>query len=302
MRKSDQGDGRRGATRRPGAARRRSPRRPASDGTGHRVGRPRKRFGQHFLIDRGVVRRIIAALQPTDESVVVEIGPGKGALTEALRATARRVIAIEVDRDLAAALRTRYHDDPGLTIIDADALRVDWAALAGTPFLLAGNLPYNITTPLLFKSLDPPRPERAVFLVQREVGQRLVAGPGSKAYGALTVNAGVAVRSEIVSRVPAGAFAPVPAVESVIVRFTPRREALLRPAETPGFRRFVQSVFGMRRKQLQRVLRELYHLDGSTATSLLAVLKLPAAARPEALSPEELVRLFRALPVAAGEA
>src|SRR5687768_3214091 len=184
-------------------------------------GAPRKRFGQHFLADRGVIGRIVDALALTGSETVLEIGPGRGALTDQLAERAARVIAIEIDRDLVRFLRERYADRPHVRVEEGDALATPLEQRAGGPFVLAGNLPYYISTPLLFHALSAPRPERAVFLLQREVGERLAAQPATDAYGALTVNAGVVAASEIVSRVRPGAFFPRPRVDSAIVRVTP---------------------------------------------------------------------------------
>ena len=181
-----------------------------------RLPRPRKRLGQHFLVDRTVLERIAETLAPTASDVVVEIGPGRGALTDLLSQRARRVIAIELDRDLVPYLRDRYREAGNVDVIERDVLEVNLGEVGGSEFLLAGNVPYYITTPILFHALEPPRPARAVYLVQREVAERIAAPPGSRTYGALSVNVQAVARAELVARVPAGAFRPPPAVESAI--------------------------------------------------------------------------------------
>lgn len=251
---------------------------------------PRKRFGQHFLTDRRSLERIVEALQPETTDTVVEIGPGKGALTDVLAGRCRRLIAIEIDRDLVAALQARI---PDAEIVEGDALEVNWTTLAGGPYLLAGNLPYYITTPLIFRILESPMARRAVLLVQREVADRLAASPGSKQYGALTVNVQVAATVSNVARVRAGAFHPKPKVDSAIVLLTPRSERLLGASEEKPFRQYVQAIFGMRRKQMLRVLRELWIPSADLATSVLGDAGIAPSARPETLSPESFVRLFR---------
>jgi 16S rRNA (adenine1518-N6/adenine1519-N6)-dimethyltransferase len=256
--------------------------------------RPRKRFGQHFLTDRRSLERIVEALDPRPTDTVVEIGPGRGALTELLSARCGRLLGIEIDLDLVRALRERFHDRTHVEVVGGDALETDWAALAGSPYLLAGNLPYYITTPLIFRILQSPRPARAVLLVQREVAERLAAAPGSRAYGALSVNVQVSAAVKQIAKVPAGAFHPKPKVDSAIVLLSPLTERLLGADEETPFRKFVQAVFGMRRKQLARVIRELVHLGAPQATALLQRLDLAPAARPEVLSPTELLALFRA--------
>ncbi|HEX7025056.1 MAG TPA: 16S rRNA (adenine(1518)-N(6)/adenine(1519)-N(6))-dimethyltransferase RsmA, partial [Gemmatimonadales bacterium] len=181
--------------------------------------RPRKRFGQHFLHHRAILDRIAAALGAAPGDLVLEIGPGQGALTEALARCGARVVAIEKDRDLVPLVRERV---PSARVIEGDALELDWRAelglAASDDLLVAGNIPYNITTPLIDAALAPPRPRRIVFLVQREVAERLTAEPGSRAYGALTVGVRAVARVEQLFRVPAGAFTPPPKVDSAVVR------------------------------------------------------------------------------------
>lgn len=256
--------------------------------------RPRKRFGQHFLTDPRLLDRIADALAPTRADTVVEIGPGRGALTDRLADRAGRVVGIEIDRDLAALLRTRYRDRPQVDIVTADALDEDWGALAGGPYLLAGNVPYYITTPLLFRALERPRPDRAVLLVQREVAERIVAPPGSREYGALSVNVQLFAQAEVVGRVPPGAFRPVPEVESAIVRVVPNADGPVSVADEPALRRFVQGIFAYRRKQITRALRELAALDAPAAATVVSAAGIDPAVRPEMLSSAEFVRLFRA--------
>jgi 16S rRNA (adenine1518-N6/adenine1519-N6)-dimethyltransferase len=255
-----------------------------------------KRLGQHFLTDGRVLERIVDALSPTREDTVVEIGPGRGALTELLLARAGRVVVVELDRALAEMWRVRAAMDPRLTVIEGDVLETDLAAAAGhVPFLLAGNVPYYITTPILFHALRRPRPDRAVYLVQREVAERIVAAPGGKAYGALSVNVQSVARAEILFAVPARAFTPPPKVESDVVRVTPRPDAVVTEAEEGRFRAFVQEAFGLRRKQMRRVLRTIGRLDAERAESVLAAAGVDPAARPETLSPADFARVLRAL-------
>ena len=262
----------------------------ADEGRAHR---PRKRFGQHFLTDRRSLERIVEALDPQPDDTVVEIGPGRGALTSLLAARCRRLIAIEIDRDLVRLLQEQFQDRPGVEIVDGDALETDWATLAGGAFLLAGNLPYYITTPLIFRILEHPMPQRAVALVQREVAERLVAAPGSGDYGALTVNVQVAVTVRMISRVSAGAFNPKPKVDSAIVLLSPRNPQSLGADEEKPFRRFVQAVFGMRRKQMLRVVRELWIPAADDAGVVLSDAGIDPAARPETLKPETFLLLYR---------
>ena len=161
--------------------------------------------------------------------------------------------------------------------------------------MLAGNVPYYITTPILFHALQPPRPRRAVYLVQREVAERVAATPGGKEYGALTVNVQAVARTEVLLRVPPGAFAPPPKVDSAVIRVTPRPDPAVTADEERRFRRFVQEAFGLRRKQMRRVLRSLAALDAEGADAVLLAAGVDPAARPETLTPETFARVVRAL-------
>ncbi len=156
----------------------------------HRPALPpaRKSLGQHFLRDGKVLDKIAASLDLTGKETVIEIGPGRGALTDRLAERAGRLIAIELDRALIPVLHARYAGRGNVMIAEGDVLSFDLAALAQGPYRLAGNVPYYITTPILFHALKAPRPERAVFLVQREVAERMAAAPDTDAYGALSVN------------------------------------------------------------------------------------------------------------------
>jgi 16S rRNA (adenine1518-N6/adenine1519-N6)-dimethyltransferase len=271
----------------------------AADGgapPGRRGGFPptRKSLGQHFLNDRRILGRIADALHLTGTETVLEIGPGRGALTDILVERAGRLIAIEYDRALAAMLRERYARRSNVLIAEADVLEVSLGELAAGPYVLVGNVPYYITTPILFHALTPPRAERSVYLVQKEVAQRLSAPPGGKEYGALTVNVAALARAETLFNVAAGAFSPPPKVESAVVRITPLAESLVQSEEERPFRLLVQGAFGMRRKQMRRVVRSLYSVDAERADALLAAAGIDPEARPETLVPAQFARLMRA--------
>ena len=258
--------------------------------------RPRKRLGQHFLVDRAALERIADALAPTPNDTVVEIGPGRGALTDLLSARAKRVIAIELDRDLVPFLRERYRDAGNVEIVEGDVLDIRLADVAGDDFLVAGNVPYYITTPILFHALESPRPSRAVYLVQREVAERIVAPPGSRTYGALSVNVQGFALAELVARVPPGAFRPPPSVESAVIRLTPRHEPVIPQQLEEAFRALVVDCFGLRRKQMRRVVRTIARLGAATADQVLASASIDPECRPETLSPGDFARLLRAMP------
>jgi len=256
---------------------------------------PDKRLGQHFLTDRNILQRIVDALEPASDDVVVEIGAGKGSLTEVLAPRVRHVIAIERDRRLVSALRMRNAECGigRLSIVQGDALRVDWHVLAVPHFKVVGNIPYNITTPLIDKALTPPLPARIVFLVQAEVADRMAAPPGSKAYGALSIGVQAMCRVERLFTVRAGAFTPPPKVESALVRLTPLAQPLVAPDEIARFRAFVTACFTRRRKQLRNVAMAATGRSAAVVASGLAALGLDPMVRPETLAPEAFVRLLR---------
>jgi 16S rRNA (adenine1518-N6/adenine1519-N6)-dimethyltransferase len=258
-----------------------------------RVPPVRKSLGQHFLNDRRILERIADALELTGSETVLEIGPGRGSLSDVLVSRAKRLVLIEYDRALAALLRERYANTPSVEVVEADVLTVNLGAVAGGPYCLVGNVPYYITTPILFHALEPPRPERAVYLVQREVADRIVASPGTKEYGALSVNVQALAHAKMMFRVAPGSFQPPPKVESAVVRIEPRSDPAIDAAHEENFRRFVIDTFSMRRKQMRRILRSLLHLDVERADALLANAGVDGDARPESLSAADFARLVK---------
>ncbi|MFQ5536773.1 MAG: 16S rRNA (adenine(1518)-N(6)/adenine(1519)-N(6))-dimethyltransferase RsmA [Gemmatimonadota bacterium] len=262
--------------------------------------RARKALGQNFLVDPNLQRKIVEAVAPAPEDVVLEIGPGKGALTRHLEGRAGRLILVELDRDLAAELRQRYEGRDDVTVVEGDILKVDLGALAPDPSALkvVGNIPYNITTPILFHFLERPRPREIVLMVQEEVAERIVAGPGTGTYGALAVGVRSVARAERLFRVGRGAFRPVPAVDSAVVRIRPLVPPPLSAAEEAGVRRLVRAAFQWRRKQMGRILRSHPDLrvDPQAVEALAARVGFAPSDRPENLSPEQFVALTRLLP------
>ncbi len=269
--------------------------------------RPVKRLGQHFLTDPHILQGIVDALDPAPDDVVLEIGAGRGSLTDALLARGLQVIAIERDARLASALRDarcEMRDAKNLVIVEGDALRLDWHALVRDhshpasriphpAFSIVGNIPYAITTPLIDKALTPPLPARVVFLVQAEVADRVAAAPGSKVYGALSVGVQAVCAVERLFTVRAGAFTPRPKVQSAVLRLTPLAQPLVAPDESAAFRAFVTACFTRRRKQLRNVLIAVTGRSAAQVASGLAGLGLAASARPETLAPPDFVRLLR---------
>jgi 16S rRNA (adenine1518-N6/adenine1519-N6)-dimethyltransferase len=255
----------------------------------------RKSLGQHFLTDPRILARIADAVALRSDETVVEIGPGRGSLTDALLARAARVVAIEIDRKLVELLREKYAHEPRLTIIEADVLDVNLGEAAGGEYALAGNVPYYITTPILFQALKPPRAVRSVLLVQREVAARMSAAPGSEDYGALSVNVQAIAHVEMLFRIPAGAFTPPPRVESAVVRVTPRADPVVKEGEEEPFRTFVQAAFALRRKQMRRVVRTIAPRTAEEAERSLTASGVDPDARPETLGAAQFYALGRAL-------
>jgi len=202
---------------------------------------------------------------------------------------------VEIDRALTEHLKKKYQDRPNVEIVQGDVLETDLHALAGSDFLLIGNVPYYITTPIVFKALAAPIPRRSVFLVQLEVAERMAAKEGTESYGALSVNVAAVANTEQVMSVPASAFKPPPKVESAVIRLTPRAAPLVNAESLPGFRSFVQAAFGQRRKQMQRALRTVRGTSAEEARLLLDRAGIDPAARPEVISPEGFARLFELL-------
>jgi len=268
-----------------------------------------RRLGQHFLNDRNILRRIVDALEPAPGDVVLEIGAGKGSLTRELLGRGLRVIAVEKDRRLAADLECGMRNAEcgidELSVVEGDALKLDWHALLDarhaiphsafrTPHLkVVGNIPYAVTSPLIAKALTPPLPQCVVFLVQEEVADRVVAGPGSKTYGGLSVGVQVLCRAEKLFTVLAGSFDPPPKVRSAVLRLTPRPDPLI-DLRTEGqpLRRFVTACFSQRRKQLRNVLRAATGRPAADVTAGLAALGIDPMARPETLPPAAFVVLL----------
>jgi len=260
----------------------------------------RKRFGQHFL-EPAWVDKVLRIIAPQPHDTFLEIGPGRGALTRALAASARQVVAFEIDRDLASALRETA--PPNLTIEEGDFLNVTVdriRALVGdvAPVRVAGNLPYNVASPILFTLTDLygtglPFADATVML-QREVADRLAATPGTREYGVLTVLIGRRAKVERVLALPPGAFRPAPRVRSSLVRL------LFHPPQPPAinesvFQAMVQAVFTRRRKTLANALRAFPAPNGLSPADALAEARIEGIRRPETLNMEELVRLADAL-------
>ena len=263
-----------------------------TDGQGRRP-RPKRSLGQHFLVDPNIQRKIVAELDPGPEDYVLEVGPGNGELSRHLLGRCRGIVLIEKDRELAAALRERWGDRPEVDVLEADALRLDLSACVpgGAPVRVVSNVPYNITSPLVFAFLElDPAAVRVVITVQREVADRIVAAPGTKVYGALSVGIQAVADASLLFRVGRQAFRPVPAVDSAVVSLEPRPEAA--GLDREGLRALTRACFNRRRKQLQKTLRTAPELGFmGDPRALLTGLSIDPAARPEVLEPGQFVAL-----------
>jgi 16S rRNA (adenine1518-N6/adenine1519-N6)-dimethyltransferase len=257
---------------------------------------PRKRFGQHFLAPAWSAK-LVAAIDPAPHQTFLEIGPGEGAITRRLAEAAAAVVAVEVDRDLAVRLRDA--GIPHLAVVEADILQVDLTAL-GLPrgTRVAGNLPYNISSPILFQVLDVQRRTGlfadATFMLQKEVADRLVARPGTKDYGLLTIFTALEARVTRQLTLPPGAFHPPPKVTSAVVRLTflPEHE---RPDVPAPFPAMVRALFATRRKTIANGLKGPAAAVRTTPAEVLADVGLDARLRPEQLTLAQLLALSRAL-------
>jgi len=240
--------------------------------------RPRKRFGQHFLQDPDVIARILSAISPTASDLVVEIGPGQGAITAQLAASAGALHVVEIDRDLVTALRHRFASEPAVTVHQADALRFDFAGL-GDALRVVGNLPYNISTPLLFHLLQYRARIRDMhFMLQKEVVDRMAASPGSKTYGRLSIMLGCRFAIEALFDVDRSAFEPAPAVTSAFVRLTPLPAGTYDISNDQLLSNLVATAFSQRRKTLRNALQKIVSEDELIAVGIDPGLRAEAVA------------------------
>lgn len=259
---------------------------------------PRRGLGQNFLVDRNIQDKIVERLAITPEDHIVEIGPGRGALTRGLIERARHVVLVEKDDDLAAFWQRETAELSHVRVLHADILTVSIAGL-GPPghVRVVGNIPYNITAPILFHALERPRPLDVVVMVQREVATRILAAPGTREYGALSVGVRAVARPERLLDVSRGAFKPRPNVDSTVLRIVPEANARMTPDMEERLRRLTRAVFGWRRKKLRTVLRDHaeFRFGGPRAESVLERAGIDPDARGETLSPARFIQLAEAV-------
>ena len=249
---------------------------------GHRA---RRRFGQHFLTDPGVIDAILRAVHATKDDVVVEIGPGQGAITAALAADAGQLHAVELDRDLVKRLRHQYDAVETVTIHEADALSFDFSTL-GDRLRIVGNLPYNISTPLLFHLLNfRDRIIDMHFMLQKEVVDRMAAGPGSKTYGRLGIMLGCHLNIESLFDVDRSAFEPPPEVTSAVVRLDPLPPGAFDIVDEEILARIVANAFMKRRKTIRNSLKDHVELSDLEAVGI------DSGLRPEQISIAKYIEL-----------
>ena len=246
--------------------------------------RPRKRFGQHFLTDRHYLGRIVEVIAPAPEDEMVEIGPGTGLLTAQIAPGVRHLHVVEIDRDLAAALRNRFPPQQ-VSVHEGDALEFDFEALPA-PLRVVGNLPYNVSTPILFRiAALEERVRDCTFLLQKEVVDRMAARPGTPDYGRLSVMLQYRFAIAPLLAVPPGAFTPPPKVWSTVVRLLPHAAPPFPVPDPARFAGLVAHLFSMRRKTLGRSLK------GRLTPEAIASLGIDPMARPETLAPADFARL-----------
>lgn len=241
----------------------------------------KKRFGQNFLQDEAIIQRIVNSIRPTEKDFVIEIGPGLGALTKKIITQTKKMSVIELDRDVIPKLKFNCDGLGELTIFEQDALKTDFAKIAGNKKLrVIGNLPYNISTPIMFKLYEQLSVIQDMhFMLQKEVVERMVAQPGSKAYGRLSVMTQYACQAQMLFIVPPEAFIPAPKVDSAIIRLTPK-ENPLKIIDFKTFSDLVSEAFNQRRKTVRNVWKK--RLDSDELTRI----DIDASLRPENLSLE----------------
>lgn len=272
--------------------------------------RPKKRWGQNFLIDERIIQAIVAAAELSPADTVVEIGPGLGSLTAHLVQQAGRVLAVEIDAQLIPLLQEKLGSYPGFKILEQDILKVDLDRAVQEafgqvphPYKIVANLPYYITTPVIMKLLEERcRISTMVLMVQKEVGERMQARPGTKAYGALSVAVQYYTEPSVVCKVPPGAFRPVPEVSSVVVKLAVRETPAVAPRDERLFFQVVRAAFGQRRKTLVNALSGFFRRwSKEEMTELLQQAGIPPTVRGEELGLTEFAQIADALAKAAME-
>ena len=264
-------------------------------GKSGRLPRAKKSLGQHFLVDKRVLSRIVGAAELSTDDTVVEVGPGRGLLTGELSARAGRVVTVELDRELASALETRYQGLQHVSVVSADGREVDIDSLVGTgtPYKFVANLPYYAAAPIVRRFLESDhKPELMVFMVQHEVAERMRASPGHMSL--LSVGVQLYGRPKIVCKVPPGAFRPRPKVSSAVVRIDVYPKPALDLDSEEAFFRVVRAGFSSPRKQLRNTLKHGLSLESGGSDEILSMAGIDATRRPQTLDIAEWGRVYDA--------
>lgn len=265
---------------------------------------PQKRLGQKFLVDRNILNKIADSCAFSSEQYVVEIGPGLGGLTRELANRSRGVLAIEIDRRLEPILRALADDNPNIRILYQDILNVDieaelqkaFALETVPPYQVCANIPYNITTPIIFKLLENcHHMQSATLMMQKEVGARIMASPGSKEYGRLTLTVAYHAHVRQIMNVSRHCFYPKPEVNSVVLQIIPQPARKINVSDEALFKRFIKESFQKRRKTILNITSEIFAIDKETVKRKLKTLGLEANLRPENLSLEDMAKLLNTL-------
>lgn len=262
---------------------------------GHKA---KRSLGQNFLVDANIQRKIVKALTPAPDDEVLEIGPGRGALTRHLAGRVGRLVLVELDDDLARSLSAEFADDPDVVVVHRDILTVPLAEILEAPSRskVIGNIPYNITTPILFHLLERrPRPAQILLMVQREVADRIAAPPGSRTYGALAVGVQAVASVRKVMQIPREAFRPAPDVDSTVIRIVPHKPPQVAQDQEVALRNLTRIAFGQRRKQFQKILRDALDISPERVAEIEKKTGFDLRGRPEIFSPEDFISLSQTL-------
>ena len=258
----------------------------------------KRSLGQNFLVDPNLQKKIVDAINPAPDDEVLEIGPGRGALTQHLAGHVGRLVLVELDNDLAKGLTDEYAEDPTVTVVHQDILSVALVDVleSASRAKIIGNIPYNITTPIMFHLLERrPRPARIVLMVQREVADRIVAVPGGRTYGALAVGVQAIASVQRVLQIPRHAFRPMPDVDSTVIRIVPHKPPQVAQDQEGALRNLTRIAFSHRRKQFQKILRESLDLTTEQVEHIEKKTGFDLRGRPEIFSPEDFISLARTL-------
>lgn len=254
--------------------------------------KPKKRFGQHFLIDKNIIRKIVKEFSPKENDLIVEIGPGQGALTDELLKHSKNLLVVEIDKNLVVELQNKF---PSITIINKDILECDFSTeFYNEKFRIIGNLPYYITSQIIFKCFESyTKIKDSLFMVQKEVAERIVASPKSKDYGILSVLSQFYSKPKILFHVSRNVFYPKPEVDSSIIYFEMKNKLDLTESEEKIFRKIVKTAFNQRRKTLRNSLRNLFDITDKTLSEKFFSLQFDFSRRAEELSLDDFIYLAK---------